>query len=175
MKHELRSVASMTAVMVAGVMGLFVIGGTSRFTESARAQSTATPIPEGTTAFDQAAAIGRLRAQITGKEQEPSETVFKNIQSPALRGVPAGRLVAIMEMGYARSLGVNCTHCHVPDRWEAEDKPQKQIAREMAAMTGRINTEMLHDVKNLRSATPTINCTTCHRGDIRPALNLPQK
>ncbi len=139
------------------------------------AQAAPTPTPAATAAFDQAAAIAKLREQIKGRETEPAEKVFKNIQTPMLKGSPAARLLAVMEFGFARSLGVNCTHCHVPDKWEAEDKPQKQTAREMAAMAARINGELLKGIKNLKSATPTINCTTCHRGEVKPALNLSVK
>lgn len=131
------------------------------------AKASPTPAP----AFDQAAALAKLREQIKGREQEPAEAVFKNIQS--LKGVPAGRLLAIMEFGYARSLGVNCTHCHVPGKWETEEKSQKQVAREMSAMVGKINGELLKGIKNLKSENPVINCTTCHRGQVKPALNLP--
>ena len=120
--------------------------------------------------FDQAAAIAKLREQIKGKEKEPAEKVFKNIQT--LKGVPAGRVLAIMEFGYARSLGVNCTYCHTPDKWESEDKAQKQIAREMSAMVGKINGELLKGIKNINEKA-TINCTTCHRGQVVPVLNLP--
>ncbi|MFL6466739.1 MAG: c-type cytochrome [Pyrinomonadaceae bacterium] len=124
--------------------------------------------------FDQKAALAKLREQIKGKEQLPASEVFKNIQTPMLKQRPAAQLLAVMEFGYARSLGVNCTHCHVPDKWEGEDKPQKQIAREMSAMAARINNELLKGIKNLKSESPTINCTTCHRGEVKPALNLPQ-
>ena len=79
-----------------------------------------------------------------------------------------------MEMGYARSLGVNCTRCHVSGEWEKEDRPTKQIAREMAAMVRVINDEQLKKIKNLKSTTPVVNCTTCHRGQVKPALNLPE-
>lgn len=120
--------------------------------------------------FDQAAALAKLREQIKGKEKEPAETIFKNIQS--LKGVPAGRLLAIMEFGYARSLGVNCTHCHTPDKWEAEDKTKKQITREMSAMVAKINGELLKGIKNINEKA-VVNCTTCHRGQTTPALNLP--
>ena len=78
-----------------------------------------------------------------------------------------------LAMGYARSLGVNCTHCHVPEKWESDEKPQKQIARDMAAMVAKINGESLKAIKNLKSQTPSVNCTTCHRGQVMPALNLP--
>jgi hypothetical protein len=153
----------------------FGIFGLARFTATpmpVNAQTaTVTPTPTETVVFDQAAALAKLREQIKGRENEPAEKVFKNLQM--LKQMPAGRMLAVMEMGYARSLGVNCTHCHVPDKWEAEDKPQKQIAREMWAMMGTINSQMLKGIRNLRSETPAVNCTTCHRGQVKPALNLP--
>lgn len=136
-----------------------------------RTLAQVSPTPAPTPAFDQAAALANLREQIKGKEQEPASAVFKNIQM--LKNMPAGRLLSVMEMGYARSLGVTCTYCHVPDKWESEDKTQKQTARDMWAMMGRINTELLKNIKNLKSESPMINCTTCHRGQVTPALNLP--
>ena len=90
-----------------------------------------------------------------------------------MKNTPAERLLAVMEFGFSQSLGVNCTHCHVPDKWELEDKPQKQIARDMSNMVTVINKEQLRNIKNLKSAAPIVNCTTCHRGEVKPALNLP--
>lgn len=149
------------------VSSVFLLIGRDVTTRTTLAQA---PTP-AISAFDQTAALAKLREQIKGKETEPASAVFKNIQT--MKTVPAGRLLAIMEMGYARSLGVNCTHCHVPDRWEAEDKAAKQTARDMSAMVSRINGELLKGIKNLKSGSPVINCTTCHRGDVKPALNLP--
>jgi hypothetical protein len=146
---------------------LFLFGDETKTTTQTLAQATPTP---ATAAFDQAAALAKLREQIKGKEKEPASEVFKNIQM--MKAVPAGRLLAVMEMGYARSLGVNCTHCHLPDKWESDDRSSKQIAREMSAMVTKLNVELLAGIKNLKSETPTINCTTCHRGEIKPALNL---
>ena len=117
------------------------------------------------------AVLAELRKHIAGKENEPAETVFKNIQ--LLKGVPAGRLLNLMNIAYSRSLGVACTHCHVAGEWEREDKPQKQITREMAKMVRAINTDHLKTIKNLQGPDPVINCTTCHRGQVKPALNLP--
>ncbi|HKR58573.1 MAG TPA: c-type cytochrome [Pyrinomonadaceae bacterium] len=120
--------------------------------------------------FDQEVKLAELRKQIAGKEQMPAETVFKNIQF--LKGVPAGRLLAVMKIGYSRSLGVTCTHCHVVDQWEKDDKPTKQTARDMAQMVRTINNDLLKNIKNLKSESPVINCTTCHRGQTKPALDL---
>ena len=121
--------------------------------------------------FDQAQALADLRKAIAGQEEKPAGEVFKNLQ--LLKALPAARLLKVMELGYAKSLGVDCTHCHVAGQWEKEDKPTKQIARDMAAMVANINKELLPKIKNLKSAEPVINCTTCHRGQTKPALNLP--
>lgn len=149
------------------VTASFLFTGVDDLTGNTSARANPTP---ALTAFDQAAALSKLREQIKGKENEPASTVFKNIQT--MKTVPAGRLLAVMEMGYARSLGVNCTHCHVPEKWESEEKATKQIARDMAGLVTRLNGELLRGIKNLKSVSPTINCTTCHRGEIKPALDL---
>lgn len=122
--------------------------------------------------FDQAQALADLRKAIAGQESKPAVEVFKNIQM--LKTMPAGRLLRVMEMGYAKSLGVNCTHCHVAGAWEKEDKPTKQIARDMSAMVTVINNEQLKNIKNLKGPDAIVNCTTCHRGQTKPALNLPE-
>lgn len=121
--------------------------------------------------FDQARAVAELQKKIAGKEDLAATEVFMNIQQ--YKGVTAGRLLRIMEYGFARSLGVTCTHCHVAGDWESDDKPAKQIAREMSRMVGVINGEYLKKIPDLNSTNPSVNCTTCHRGQKRPALELP--
>ena len=175
-----RGIKVLTATMSALAIAAGVLfGGPGSFTCRMTIAQSTPPAPTPTPAvapFDQSAALAKLKEQIKGKENEPATAVFKNIQTPFIKSLPAARLLAVMEIGYARSLGVTCTHCHTPDKWEADDIPQKQIARDMAAMMMRINSpELLRGIKNLKSATPTINCTTCHRGDTKPALNLPAK
>ncbi|HEV7698902.1 MAG TPA: c-type cytochrome [Pyrinomonadaceae bacterium] len=172
MKTKWQRLATVSAI---GIFGLFVsviFNGNLRVERTAIAQSTPTPTPASKATFDQAAALAKLREQIKGHEQEPGEKVFKNLQMPFFKSGPAARLLAVMEMGYARSLGVDCTHCHVPEKWDADEKPQKQITRDMAGMMARINGELLKGIKNLKSENPTVNCTTCHRGEVKPALNL---
>ena len=129
--------------------------------------------PGDTTDFDQEKALKELREGIKGKENEPAGLVFDNIKT--FERLPADRLLRIMEMGFSKPLGVNCTHCHNPNNWASEEKPQKQIAREMMDMVGKINSEHLNAIDNLESDRPAVNCTTCHRGQVKPALNLEHK
>ena len=114
--------------------------------------------------------VQTLRASIAGREELPSREVFRNVK--VMGDVPAGRLLSIMDMGYSNSLGVSCDHCHVVDQWDSEEKPTKQVTRDMAAMASRINRELLPAVPGLRSGRPTVNCTTCHRGEVKPATNM---
>lgn len=163
--------------VLVSVLSIFVAMTVAlRTAPSSRVEAQTVPAPTPTpavVAFDQKAALAKLREQIKGKENDLAPTVFKNIHT--MKNTSAGRLLAVMEMGFTRSLGVDCTHCHVPEKWEAEDKPQKQIARDMSAMVTTINKELLRNIKNLKTESPIVNCTTCHRGDLKPAQNLPAK
>lgn len=103
---------------------------------------------------------------IAGKENAPAESVFKNIK--ILKGVPAGRLVNIMNMGFGRSLGVSCGFCHVPGKWDLDDKQEKNTARLMFAMVQTINTDYISKVPAEGDRRPVVNCFTCHRGMPRP-------
>lgn len=134
----------------------------------ALAQS-AGPVSDSVTASRERFARDVL-ASIAGREHLPADSVFRNIES--LKGVPAGRLVRMMNMGFGRSLGVSCDHCHDTDRWESDEKRPKEIARRMLAMVETINRELLPKIEHLKSDQPTVNCTTCHRGATKPALNM---
>lgn len=168
MKNKWQRISALFVITIFGLLSLAMIFSSAKFEKIATAQTNPTPTP---TPFDQAAALAKLREQIKGKENEPAEKVFKNIQT--LKGIPDGRLLAIMNFGYARSLGVDCTHCHIADKWEAEDKNTKQIARDMKVMSENINFELLKNMKSLGGREAIVNCTTCHRGEVKPATNLP--
>ena len=115
---------------------------------------------------DRTGHVNEVLAEIAGKEQMPAEQVYKNIQM--LKGMPAARVLAIMNRGYSNALGVSCSHCHVVGEYDREDKPTKQIARDMNAMVMTINGTLLKNIKNLKSPDAVINCSTCHNGRARP-------
>lgn len=92
------------------------------------------------------------------EDQRPAEQVYKNIQ--VMKGVPASRLPMAMAF-FARSLGVDCVHCHVPNEFEKDDKAAKGTARRMLTMVHHINDD------NFAPDHP-ISCWTCHRGNVKP-------
>ena len=111
----------------------------------------------------------QVSAKIVGRENEPAEKVFKNIQIPWLKNTPAGRFLRIMNLGYSRALGVPCTHCHVEQDFASDDKRPKRAAREMAVTHKMIN-DQLAKMENLdlKPEQRFVNCSTCHRGEINP-------
>jgi len=114
--------------------------------------------------------VQQISEKIAGRENEPTEQVFKNVQS--FKGMPAKRLLLIMNRGFSRALGVACTHCHVEIDFASDDKREKRAAREMMVMHRMINDE-LKKMKNLEgeSGDRAINCSTCHRGAVDPMEN----
>jgi Photosynthetic reaction centre cytochrome C subunit len=133
--------------------------------------------PTGTTAPDSGLSAQEVNdrfvrewsKRIEGREDEPAARVFKNIRLDWLKSTPAGQFLSIMDGGYAKALGVRCTHCHADEDFASDDKRAKRAAREMATMHWGIN-QRLARMQNLRSSADerAINCATCHRGAIDP-------
>src|SRR5436190_21786657 len=76
----------------------------------------------------------KMLKSIAGHESEPAEQVFMDIRIERLKQVPAAQFLTIMNQGYAKALGVTCTHCHVETDFSSDEKRPKRAAREMAAM-----------------------------------------
>jgi hypothetical protein len=113
--------------------------------------------------------VAELRKAIAGKEKEPAEKVFKNIQM--LKGVPAERLLSIMDEGFRPALGAKCSFCHDPRNWASDDKTKKKVTRDMMRMVQDINGKYLKSIKGLDSDNPAVSCYSCHRGKEKPALS----
>jgi len=111
----------------------------------------------------------KVLKSIAGHEKEPAEQVFMDIRIERLKQVPAEQFINIMNYGYAKALGVTCTHCHVESDFSSDEKRPKRAAREMAAMHGMIN-KTLHEMKEIDDPPEqrNINCATCHRGTVDP-------
>lgn len=101
-------------------------------------------------------------AQQPNPQPRTAGNVFKNIK--VLRDMPASQLQSTMSF-IAASLGVDCSHCHLPPAMEKDDKATKQTARRMILMMNEIN-------KNFGEKT-VVNCATCHRGQTKPSAIPP--
>lgn len=133
----------------------------------------AQPAPQGQPAQQQPQenpVVAELRKQIAGRESQPAEQVFKNIQ--VLKGQPAGRIPNIMGT-FTRALGVRCDFCHVPGEWEKDDKDMKRAARDMIHMTQDINSD-LKKMQTIAADNPSVGCSTCHRGQPKPGADRPR-
>ena len=60
------------------------------------------------------------------------------------------------------ALGVRCDFCHVQGDFASDEKPHKEIARKMIAMSHEINAKF-------DDGKMHVTCYTCHRGAEEPA------
>ncbi len=170
MKRPTLAYLTAIAVLLAATSGLWNAG----------AQEESTPAPGDSAAVRSPEAIAAERdslakvvlASIAGKEDLPADSVFQNLE--VLKGIPASRVPAIMNMGFGRSLGVSCDHCHKVGEWADDSNPKKQVARDMMLMVQAINRDLLGQIQNLESEKPAVNCTMCHRGEPKPSQKLVQ-
>jgi photosynthetic reaction center cytochrome c subunit len=79
---------------------------------------------------------------------------YQNVQ--VLKDIPAPDLHNAMEY-ITGALGVACAYCHVPGRFESEDKREKHVARNMMRMTMALNATVFDGKRE-------VTCYTCHRG-----------
>jgi hypothetical protein len=109
--------------------------------------------------------IQALERSIAGREKEPAEQVFKNIR--VLKGMPAIRVLAVMEQAFVPNLGVTCSHCHIADDWSSDERRPKEIARGMWTLRRRTQDEVRAATGN---ASAVVTCYTCHKGQPKPAF-----
>jgi hypothetical protein len=83
---------------------------------------------------------------------------YKNVQ--VLKDMPAALMTQTMHL-IQGELGVECQFCHIWEEWDREDRPMKQVARRMLAMTAEINRTQF-------GGAQVITCYTCHRGSPKP-------
>ncbi len=99
------------------------------------------------------------QAQAPAPAPAPPAQQFKNVQ--VLKDIPFNQMNPSMHL-IAAQLGVGCNYCHVWEQWERDDKPEKQVARAMMAMTAALN-------RSSFGAKQMVTCYTCHRGSPKPA------
>ena len=96
------------------------------------------------------------------EEEEEARPVFKNVK--VLTNVTSKAEMRRIMKEQAAALGVKCTHCHVPGKFDLDDKKEKKTARAMMKMVAEINRTYFPEEKE-----PPVRCWTCHRGEEEPA------
>ena len=111
--------------------------------------------------------IAQVMHDIAGRENEPAEQVFKNVQ--VLKGISAQQLVTKMDKEYATALSWNCSNCHRfanQGDWASDSSANKRRARFMQQMVNDINQNELPRL--YPRDPPKVSCATCHRGYNEP-------
>lgn len=106
--------------------------------------------------------------------KQPQNDKFKNLQVLP-KNISEDSLNKLMD-NYAVSLNVDCKYCHVHDKkadtliFDKDDKPEKEITRNMMRMTADINAKYFHFNEDVPvSEVQAVTCFTCHRGEPMPA------
>ena len=125
------------------------------------------PLSRDSLAKLRAVYIAQVMAKIAGRENEPADRVFENVQ--VLKGLTAAQLVHVMDEDYSRALSWNCTNCHRfanQGNFASDTSGDKRRARFMQQMENDINQSELPRL--YPKDTPKVSCATCHRGYNEP-------
>ena len=84
--------------------------------------------------------------------------------------------------GFKAALGVGCKYCHAAQKdnprktdFASDEKPEKNIARNMMRMTNKINKKYFHYAKSDANSVAPVNCMTCHHGEAHPEAKKESK
>ncbi len=122
-----------------------------------------------------AALIGFVFIGIAAVEEPAGE--YKNLQVLP-KNISPDSLGKIMD-GFNASLKVDCKFCHVKDKnsenliMEKDDKPEKEITRNMMRMTMDINKNYFQFNENVTAAqVQAVTCYICHKGKVIPEKEM---
>lgn len=125
------------------------------------------PLSRDSLAKLRAVYVARVMAKIAGRENEPADRVFENVQ--VLKELTAAQLVDVMDKQYSVAMSWNCTNCHRfanQGNFASDTSADKRRARFMQQMVNDINHVELP--KLYPRDTPKVSCATCHRGYNEP-------
>lgn len=122
------------------------------------------------------ACVGQASRPASEGAAPATQSEHKNLQVLP-RDISHDELIVIMR-NFSNSLGVRCTHCHVPYaggppdslNFASDDKETKDVARGMMRMVRAINGDLLPDIDQLGERPMAVGCMTCHRGAPRPLM-----
>ena len=131
------------------ITALFIVLGV--LLAASHSQTTGAATFETPVALQQPNAAG-------GQPQQLAEERFKNIQ--IFKGQPAQGVMRAM-MFFTKSLGVDCSFCHVQGAMDKDDKETKKFARTMYQIVQFANKSI---------GKPRVSCYMCHRSHKEPEM-----
>ena len=119
-------------------------------------------------------AIGIAATKPSQLNERNLKVLPKNISDTALD--------SIMET-YSKQLNVGCDFCHANSKinpndhdFASDDKPEKEITRQMMRMTEAINKDFFNYAIVYKSGEEmAVSCYTCHDGFARPEMKHEKK
>ena len=98
------------------------------------------------------------------------------------KNIPFRVLDHEMDM-WSASLGVRCNFCHARNDqtgkmdFASDAKPEKNMAREMFVMMGKVNKKFFKAEKDSLGMVIAsgVNCNTCHHGTAHPEVKMPEE
>jgi hypothetical protein len=121
-----------------------------------------------------------IAASLPQQQQGPPPK-FENLKVLPKK-ISGPQLHEVMDM-WATSLGVHCNFCHARNDqtnkmdFASDAKPEKEAARHMFLMAGKINKKFFNAQKDSLGMMmeSSVNCYTCHRGSAHPEVKLPER
>jgi photosynthetic reaction center cytochrome c subunit len=104
----------------------------------------------------------QLPATAANEKGKTAGEFYKNVK--VLKDLPAAEIHPAMEY-ITTALGVGCGYCHVPGKFDSDDRHIKNVARSMIKMTIALNATVFDGKREL-------TCYTCHRGQAKGAPTL---
>ena len=110
----------------------------------------------------------------------PAPPLYKNLKVLP-KNITHEEMDKVMH-GFTESLGVKCNFCHASQKdnprkmdFPSDEKPEKNIARDMMRMTAKINKKFFHYKKTEENPVAPIACMTCHHGNPHPEAKKEDK
>jgi hypothetical protein len=113
--------------------------------------------------------------------QPPSKKYERNLKVLP-KDISDADLDSIMDT-YSKQLNVACEFCHANSKsnpqdldYASDDKPEKEITRQMMRMTAAINKDFFNYTLIYKAGEKmAVSCFTCHDGFARPELKHEKK
>ena len=111
----------------------------------------------------------------------PSVTEERNLKVLP-KDISNADLDSVMD-AYSKQLNVGCDFCHATSKtkpedldYASDDKPEKEITRQMMRMTAAINKDFFdYTIVYKAGETMAVSCYTCHDGFPRPEMKHEKK